>query len=207
MISELFNQLITFLVSSIESWGYIGIFVLMAIESSFFPLPSEIILIPAGISIYDGNMSFFPILIASTIGSLVGALFNYFLALYLGRRIIDRLVKRYGKFVFIDEKALKKSEEFFENHGEITTFTGRLILVVRHLISLPAGFSKMNLKRFSFYTCLGAAVWTVVLLTLGYYMGQNMALIEKYLNPILISFCIIVIAIYILVHRWIKSKK
>ena len=140
MIKELAQGL----VDLIFDWGYLGIFLLMAVESSFVPFPSEIVLIPAGYLASQGNMSVGMIMASALGGSLVGAFINYYLALTLGRKILIR----YGKYFFISEETLLKMENFFAKHGHISTFTGRLIPGIRQLISIPAGLSRMNLVEF-----------------------------------------------------------
>jgi len=171
------------LVDLIFDWGYVGIFIMMAIESSFIPFPSEIVLIPAGYLASQGEMSIFMIMLSALGGSLVGAFINYYLALTLGRKI---LVK-YGKYFFIKESTLVKMEEFFSKHGHISTFTGRLIPGIRQLISVPAGLARMNILEFSLFTALGAGIWALVLTLLGYFIGENQALINTYLKQITIG--------------------
>ncbi len=166
------------LVEWIFHLGYVGIFLLMAIESSFIPFPSEIVLVPAGYLAQQGEMSIALILLSALGGSLVGAFVNYYLALYLGRRFL----KRYGKYFFISPQTLQKLDTFFAKHGPISTFTGRLIPGIRQLISIPAGISKMDIKLFSLYTAAGAFLWSLVLVVLGYFIGENQALIQKYLK-------------------------
>jgi membrane protein DedA with SNARE-associated domain len=199
-----FSGLIDLILTLVNQFGYFGIFLGMTIESSFIPFPSEIILIPAGALIALGEMSFFPVFIAGLLGSLLGAWINYFLALFLGRKTIDFLIKRYGKFIFIDEKKLKKSERFFKNHGEITTFVGRLIPVIRQLISLPAGFSKMNFFRFSIYTVLGAGLWTGVLIFMGYFFGS---VVDSSLKLAITLILLLISLVFILIYILIKGKK
>jgi len=173
-------EMAQWLVDMIFQLGYFGIFALMAIESSFIPFPSEIVLVPAGYLASKGEMDFILIFVSALGGSMVGALINYFGALWIGRRLLER----YGKYVFIKPETLEKMDTFFQRHGHISTFTGRLIPGIRQLISIPAGLSRMDLKVFSFYTALGAGVWSLILIVLGYVMGENEALIKAYLHQI-----------------------
>jgi membrane protein DedA with SNARE-associated domain len=190
MIKELAQDL----VDLIFDWGYLGIFLLMAVESSFIPFPSEIILIPAGYLASKGDMSLGMIMGAALGGSLVGAFINYYLALLLGRKIL----KRYGKYFFISENALEKMDNYFDKHGAISTFIGRLIPGIRQLISIPAGLSRMNLAVFSIYTALGAGVWALILTMLGYFIGENQELIDTYLKQI----TMVVLVALVLLGSW-----
>ena len=206
---EIFSEIVNWSVSLIDSLGYLGIFILMTIESSFIPFPSEVVLIPAGVLVYKGEMSFWLVLLMGILGSLAGALFNYYLAFYLGRKGINKLLDRYGKIFFIDHNSLDKSDRFFEKHGEITNFTGRLIPVIRQLISLPAGFSKMNIYKFIFYTILGAGIWSFILIILGYWFADNLKLIEdnlNFVNSLLILIVLVIILVYLIVSRKKERK-
>jgi len=174
MIHEIANTIVTY----IGDMGYWGIFLLMFLESTFFPFPSEIIMIPAGYLAFKGEMNIYLIIVAGILGSVGGALLNYYLAMSFGRTFI----LKYGKYFFIKEETLDKLETFFAKHGEISTFTGRLIPGIRQLISLPAGLARMNMLKFSFFTALGAGIWVVVLVALGYLVGSNEELISQYLK-------------------------
>jgi membrane protein DedA with SNARE-associated domain len=198
---EILTSLISFILSIIDSLGYIGIFLGMSIESSFIPFPSEIILVPAGALIAQGKMSFSFVLIAGILGSLTGALINYFLALYFGRKSINILLDKYGKFLFLNKEKLQKSDNYFKRHGEITTFIGRLIPVIRQLISLPAGFSKMKLSRFILFTSLGAGIWSFVLIIIGYFYGSSASYISKLFTTIIIGLIILISFIIYLVPK------
>jgi membrane protein DedA with SNARE-associated domain len=149
--------------------GYLGIMLLMALESSLVPFPSEVVLPPAGFLAAQGRMSAPLAFGAGLLGSMIGALFNYFLAAKLGRPILHK----YGKYMLIKEASLVRSEEFFRRHGEISMFIGRLIPVIRQLISLPAGLAKMRLDLFAIYTALGAGIWCAILTGIGYYLGLH----------------------------------
>lgn len=210
MISELFTTLTTTLLSIINQLGYIGIFIGMTIESSFFPFPSEVILIPAGALVAQGKMTFSLVFLMGLLGSLAGALINFFLALYLGRTTIDFLVDKYKKIIFINKEKVKKADDFFKKHGDITTFVGRLIPVIRQLISLPAGFSRMSLPKFCFFTALGAGIWSLILIYMGYLFGNNMEWVNgniKIISLILLLFSLIVLIIYILWNKRRLKKK
>ena len=169
-----------YLVDLIFAWGYLGIFIMMAIESSFIPFPSEIVLVPAGYLASQGEMSILMIMLSALCGSMVGAFVNYYLAFTLGRKFLEK----YGKYFFIKESMLLKMDSYFEKHGAISTFSGRLVPGVRQLISIPAGLAKMNLPTFSAYTALGAGIWALILTLLGYFIGENQELINSYLKQI-----------------------
>lgn len=163
------HDIIDFIVSSVSSWGYAGIFVMMFLESSFFPFPSEVAMIPAGYLAHKGEMSLALAFISGTFGSLLGAIFNYYICYFFGREII----LKYGKFVGITHEKMDKFEAFFNKHGEISTFNSRLIPGIRQYISLPAGLAKMNIFRFCLFTTLGAGIWCAVLLGVGHFLGSN----------------------------------
>ncbi len=169
-------QLMQMLVDGIAALGYPGIFLLMAMESSIIPVPSELVMPPAGYLAQQGLMNPWIAIVAGTVGSLVGAYANYFASLYLGRP----LILKYGKYVLIPPDKFQRVESFFLRHGEISTFIGRLLPVVRHLISIPAGLSRMNHLRFSAYTLLGAFIWCSILTWIGYMIGHNQELIMAY---------------------------
>ena len=194
------HEIAQFITDQIFDVGYLGIFLLMLIESSFIPFPSEIVLVPAGYLAAKGDMDISLILFASLMGSIGGALINYFGALYVGRKFL----LRYGKYILISEETLDKMEDFFKKHGAISTFTGRLIPGIRQLISVPAGLSRMNLKVFIFYTSLGALIWSIILVALGYLIGENQELIKEYLSQIvtITLLCVAIItAMYIFNHK------
>jgi len=165
-----------------EATGYFGVFFLMFIESSFIPFPSEVAVPPAGYLASQGKLSIWLVVISATLGSLFGALFNYYLAMKLGRPLVFRLLRRWGKFFFLSEKHLARADIFWQKHGHISTFTGRLIPGVRQLISIPAGFSRMPLKLFVAFTTLGAFIWCSFLAFCGYFFGKEKELLEKALS-------------------------
>ncbi len=196
----MFSELILQIVQSVNSWGYLGIFLAMFLESSFFPFPSEVVMIPAGYLSSKGEMNLVLSILVGTLGSIAGAIFNYYLAISLGRK----LLLKYGKYLFLDEKSLNKLESFFQKHGEISTFIGRLIPGIRQYISLPAGLAKMNISKFTLYTALGAGIWMVVLTLIGYFIGENEALVKEYLKEatiLALGFVATVGAIYYLKNQ------
>jgi membrane protein DedA with SNARE-associated domain len=195
------HQLAQTILSYIGDIGYFGIFLLMFLESTFFPFPSEIIMIPAGYLAFKGEMSIYIIILVGILGSLAGALFNYYFALKFGRKFIIS----YGKYFLVSPKTLDKLEEFFTKYGDISTFSGRLIPGIRQLISLPAGLAKMDMKKFLLYSGLGSGIWVIFLSVLGFVVGENQDLISKYLKEATII-ALISISIITLIY-FIKRKK
>ena len=197
------TSIINFIVETVGSLGYAGIFIMMFLESSFFPFPSEVVMIPAGYLAYKGEMNMYLVILFGILGSLAGSLFNYYLAVKFGRRFLIK----YGKYFFIKEETIVKMEEFFKKHGHISTFSGRLIPVVRQYISLPAGLAKMNLFVFSLYTSLGAGIWVAILAILGYYLGDNEGLIKEYLRYIIVAILIALVVLAFWYYRKTKRNK
>lgn len=198
--SQLFGDLINWLVAVIGQMGYAGIVGLMFLESSFFPFPSEVVMPPAGYLAWKGEMNLFLVIFSGVAGSILGGLFNYWIAVKWGRPIFEK----YGKYFFISHESLDKAERFFAHHGHISTFTGRLLPVIRQYISLPAGLARMPLGQFTAYTALGSGIWVVILTLLGYFLGSNQTLIHQDLKKIsllLIAGCVLLIVIYIIIYR------
>lgn len=195
-------ELTKWLVDTILGLGYPGIFMLMAVESSFIPFPSEVVLVPAGYLASKGEMNIALVMGMAVAGSLVGALINYYLAVWLGRPFLER----FGRWFFISEATLLKMDRFFESHGPISTFTGRLIPGIRQLISIPAGLTRMRMLPFLGYTALGAGAWSLVLVLLGYIIGENEALIHAYLHQITLG-VIGLVAVLIGVYIYFVRKK
>ncbi len=194
------HDIINWLITTIGSMGYLGIFLLMAMESSVIPIPSEIIMPPAGYLVHQGKMDMSLVILSGTLGSLLGAYVNYFTARFLGRP----LLRKYGHYVLITDEHFDRVERFFLSHGEISTFIGRLLPVIRHLISLPAGLAGMSHVKFSIYTLSGALIWVSVLTWLGYFLGHNETLIQQYSHQIVIvilAVSLILVALYVLLHR------
>lgn len=196
------SSIIDFIVNLVGDLGYFGIFFMMFLESSFIPFPSEVVMIPAGYLAHKGEMNLFLAIVSGVLGSLVGALLNYFLALFLGRAFLIR----YGRYFFFKEETMQKMENFFKKHGHISTFSGRLIPVIRQYISLPAGIAKMNLALFCFYTSLGAGIWVVILAFLGYFLGQNEELIKEYLHLITLGLLVCIVLLVAFYVWWQKRR-
>ncbi len=191
-----FDVVVLFLTDLFGSLGYAGIFILMFLESSFFPFPSEIVIIPAGYLAYFGRLNLVLVIMFGVLGSVGGAWLNYFLADRFGRKLLLR---------FLREHHLERVEKFFEKHGHISTFNGRLIPVVRQYISFPAGLARMNGWKFSFYTGLGAGIWVSILAFLGYFLGQNEALMKEYLREL--TFLVVgFVVVWSLVYFWWKRR-
>ncbi len=198
--------ILVFIVDVIHKLGYVGIILFMALESSFVPFPSEIVVAPAGYLAYLGKMNIVLVIISGIIGSILGSLVNYWIANRFGR---DFLLK-YAKYFFINKEKFDKFDKFFNTHGEITTFVGRLIPVVRQYISFPAGLVRMDLKKFILYTGLGAAIWCTILAFVGYFVGDNINIIKEKINYIMLFVfpaLILLVILYILLYKYRNKKR
>ena len=209
-------------VANAHIWGFLIVFVLMAIESSFIPFPSEVTMIPAGFLAYRGALTFgdpvidlIVVILAGLLGSLAGAFFNYYLALIVGRPFLYR----WGKYFFMKPKVLERAEEIFREYGDPATFVCRLLPAIRQLISIPAGISRMSLWRFTLFTGLGAGIWTAILAFIGYYLGhisKDMSyaeLLDRGKNILMnnygwiILLLVVFIVAYLFIHHKIMKTK
>jgi len=196
-------QSIGFIQWCLDNLNYWTITLLMAIESSVIPLPSELIVPPAAYKAAAGELNIYLVVFFSTFGAVIGSITNYFLAMFIGRPIVYKFANsKFGHLLMLDELAVRKTEQFFDKNGAISIFTGRLIPGVRHLISIPAGLSKMNLSRFILYTSMGAGLWNIILASIGYYLesvvphDKLMAQVQEYskhLSTVFILFGVLVL--------------
>lgn len=206
---------IQFIEWCLENLNYWTITLLMAIESSFIPFPSEIIIPPAAYMAAEGELNVFLVVFFGTLGAMIGALFNYYFAYILGRPIIYKFANsRFGRICLLDEHKVHKAENYFVKNGAISTFIGRLLPAIRQLISLPAGLAKMKLTTFLLYTFLGAALWNSILAIIGYSLHsvvsreELMTKVHMYSTEFQIGFVIIAAAILVyFVYRGVTKPK
>ncbi len=199
----LLELLAVFAIDVISRIGYLGVFFLMVMESMVIPIPSELVLPFAGFLISRGDFSFVWVMIASSLGSITGSLISYYMGKYGG----NAFVIRYGKYVLLDVEDLNKTERWFEKRGEYTIFISRFIPVVRHLISIPAGIGKMDLKRFCLYTVAGASMWNFILVYAGYLLGEHWDRIKHYSEPVSFTVAaLLVIGFIWFVYRHVRDK-
>jgi membrane protein DedA with SNARE-associated domain len=186
--------------------NYFTVGLLMAIESSFVPFPSEAIIPFAAWKAAQGELNIFLVIFSGTIGALTGAVFNYYFALYLGRPLVYRFANsKIGRLLLLSQEKVENAERYFVKHGKASTFIGRLVPAVRQLISLPAGLARMNIKDFIFYTFLGAGIWNIILAVIGFYLYEIRDQIYPYLTEILIVIGVL-FAGYLIYQAWRKKK-
>ena len=206
MNSETLEAIGQWLVNFVHHFGYAGVFVMSFLESTFVPIPGEVTLVPDGVLVQQGHMNFGLVVCFATFGALSGSLANYYLAYHLGRKFFYN----YGKYIGFTHEKIEKLDGFFASHGDISTFTGRLLPGVRHFIAFPAGLGHMNLKKFCIYTGLGSGLWMTILTTVGYLIGDNKELLHKmlpYITSIVIVIVVCGVALYIWRHRKNKVGK
>ena len=189
---------------TINSLGYVGIALLMGLENIIPPIPSELIMPLAGFVVTQGKMNFFWVVIAGTIGSVLGATPWYFLGKYWGLNRTKKIADRYGKWLTLSGEDVEKAKDWFDRRGYIATGIGRLVPGIRTYISLPAGISKMPLLPFLVYSTIGSLFWVTLLTSAGYIFGANYEKVGVYLKPISIAVIVIVLAISI---YWIIKRK
>lgn len=203
------------IVQKVEKWyennmNYGSITALMAVESSLIPFPSEVVIPPAAYiaSNPESNLNIFLIVLFGTLGALIGAYFNYFLALWLGRPIMYKFAdSKLGKVLLLSSDKIKHAEKYFNEHGKISTFIGRLVPGIRQLISLPAGLARMNFLSFTLYTLLGAGIWNTILALLGYLAHGQADLINEYSHELsIIILALLGIAILYYLIKFLKKR-
>ena len=203
------------------TWGLLFVFVFMAVESSFIPFPSEVVMVPAGFLAARGELALAPLpalaaaIAVGVLGSLAGAFANYYLALWLGRPFLER----YGKYFFVKPEPLARACEVFNRYGAATTFVCRLVPVIRQLISIPAGISRMPVASFALFTGLGAGIWTAILAAVGFAIGRSTAAIS-YLElctrgkdmaaahlPLVVGGALALVALYFTASKLVMGRK
>ena len=206
---------VSFIQWCLDNLNYWTITLLMAIESSFIPFPSEIVVPPAAYKAYHGELNIYLVVLFATIGAEIGALVNYYLAKYLGRPIVYKFAEsRVGRMCLLNAKKVEKAEEYFKKHGALSTFIGRLVPAVRQLISIPAGLARMKLSTFLLYTALGAGAWNIILALLGYFIGSALpreefdAVVNEWSHTIGLVFIVIfaLVIAYWIYQGFRKSK-
>ena len=199
----------------LDNLNYGTITLLMAIESSFIPFPSEVVVPPAAYkAAATGELNVWLVVFFATLGALIGAFINYGLALWLGKPIVYKFANsRIGHMCLLDEQKIVKAEEFFVRHGVVATLIGRLVPAVRQLISIPAGLARMNIAKFALYTAIGAGLWNAVLAAMGHHLesvvpeDQLLATVTKYSHEIGYGIlAVVVIALAIIIYKGVKKK-
>ena len=204
------------MVEKVTAWymdniNYGTITLLMAVESSFIPFPSEVVVPPAAYKALEeeSEINIFLVVVFATVGAILGAIFNYYLAMFLGRPIIYRFAEsKLGRMCLLSKEKVIKAENYFDKHGKVATFIGRLVPGIRQLISIPAGLAKMKLLPFIGFTALGAGIWNIILAILGYIGHGNKELIEKYSHEL--SYVLVILGILFvlyLIYKGLSKKK
>ena len=196
------EKLVEYIVAGISAGGYFGVFALMALESMVAPVPSEVVMPFAGYLALQGRFDFWSVLLASSIGSIVGSLVSYYMGIYGGRPFI----LKFGKYLLLEEEHLEWTEKWFRQQGSKTIFISRFIPVVRHLISIPAGIAKMAMHKFLIYTFVGASIWNFMLLYAGFELGEHWDKIHEFSRELDIIF-IIGVALFLTYFVWKHHKK
>jgi membrane protein DedA with SNARE-associated domain len=181
-MADLITQVVDWYMANMNYWT---ITLLMAVESSFIPFPSEIVIPPAAYKAANGELNVYLVVFFGSLGALIGALFNYYFAKLLGQRLLLKFADtRIARMMLVDRSAIEKAEAYFRKNGNISTLIGRLVPGIRQLISLPAGLVSMNMKNFILYTVIGSTAWNIILALLGYFFYSQKERLELYYHEI-----------------------
>jgi len=203
----IFQQVLAWYMSHITYWT---VFLLMMIESTIIPFPSELVIPPAAFKAASGDMNIFLIIITGSLGAITGSLINYYLAKWLGNKLLLKFVNtRIANLMMINQSAIEKTEQYFLKHGKTSTLIGRLVPGIRHLISLPAGLANMKMRDFVLFTAIGATAWNVILAMLGYFFYSQKELLDKYYKELIIIILAIggLYVIYLIFNAFRKNNK
>lgn len=201
------HHIVDIIVGLVWQMGYLGIFFMMVIESSFIPFPSEVAMLPAGYLSALWEMNILLAFTAGTLGALWGATINYYLGMKFGSKVVQAMIHKYGKYILLNEKHYIKSEEYFKSHGPITMLVGRFIPAVRQLISIPAGIFRMNYLTFCALTFIWAGTWNTVLLWIWYVAWKNDELVKKLLSEAFLIIIVVLGTIVLAYVYYVKNHK
>lgn len=201
---EIFHNVLDWYMTNLN---YFTVFLLMTVESSFIPFPSEVVIPFAAYKAAEGNLNIFLVVLAGTAGALAGAVINYYLAKYLGRPLVYKFAgSTMGRILLLSKEKVEHAEEYFIRNGKSSTFIGRLVPAVRQLISIPAGLARMSMRDFIIYTAAGAGIWNIILAVIGYYIYDLRDNIFPYLDDILIAVGVIFVG-YLVIKGVVQKRK
>lgn len=210
-MAEILDQVRIIIEEIISAMGYPGITFVMLIENLFPPIPSEVVMPFAGFLVVDGRFSLLGIVLAGTIGSVLGALVIYYVGVWANERLIRRFIRRWGKFFLLSEDDIDRALNVFDRYGEIIIFVGRLIPIIRSLISLPAGMQRMSLPKFLLFTTMGTAIWSAILGYAGVLLGENweeiMGVVDQYEKATAAVLLVLVVAFVSFRLRDMRRKR
>ncbi len=188
----------SWIIHFISSLGYVGIFILMALESACIPIPSEVTMPFAGSLVVLGTFNFWPVVLVGTLGNLTGSLLAYWLGWWGQETVVRKLIIKYGKYVLVSEHEYDRSERWFRNHGEFIVLLSRILPILRTFISLPAGVAKMKFRKFVMYTVVGCLIWSYILTQIGVVLGNNWKSLEGYFR----KFDVVIVVASVTVVTW-----
>lgn len=205
-MGAIFQQVLSWYMDHVTYWT---VFLLMTIESTFIPFPSELVIPPAAFKAANGDLNIILVVFAGSMGAISGSLFNYYIAKLLGRRLLLKFVNtRLAHLMMIDQSAIEKTENYFIRHGKTSTLIGRLVPGVRHLISIPAGLANMKLWDFILYTAIGATSWNIILALLGYFFFSQKEILDKYYSELIIAILALVgFYVLFLIYNGLRKNK